>query len=97
MQDSKRRSVLKTITWRITATLTTMTVVYLFTGEVLLSVGVGSVEALSKVVFFYLHERLWERVKWGKHPLSVIPIRKSDLTEEDVEIIREKLRELGYL
>jgi adenylylsulfate kinase len=97
MKDSKGRSILKTVSWRVLATLTTMTLVYLFTGRVLLSVGVGLVEALTKLALYYLHERIWERIGWGKHPMRAIPIAKTDLTDEDMRIITEKLQELGYL
>jgi len=91
------RSLLKTISWRLAATLTTVLVVYIFTGEIALSLGIGSLEALSKTALYYLHERLWEGISWGKHPLTRIKLNTNNLTEQDLRIISEKLRELGYL
>lgn len=66
MSDSHKRTTAKTITWRIIASVTTMTLVYLFTGEWTLSLGIGLVEVVSKMLFYYLHERAWSRIAWGK-------------------------------
>ena len=51
-----------------------------------------------RVVLYYVHERIWERIQWGriKHPLSVLPVKKP-LTPEDLKIVRSQLKELGYL
>ena len=51
-----------------------------------------------RVVLYYLHERAWERINWGriKHPLSVLPVRKA-LSPEDLNIVRNQLEKLGYL
>ncbi len=68
MIDSWRKSLLKTLSWRVIATLITMSVVYVLTGEALLSFGIGTMDMLLKVVFYYLHERAWTRVQWGALP-----------------------------
>ena len=62
---SHKRTMAKTISWRIIASLTTMTIVYLFTGEMILSLGVGAVEVVSKMILYYLHERAWGKLSWG--------------------------------
>ena len=51
-----------------------------------------------RVVLYYLHERIWERIHWGriKHPLSILPVRRA-LTPEDLELVRSQLQKLGYL
>jgi uncharacterized membrane protein len=69
MHESKelhRRSIVKAITWRMLATATTMTLIYLFTGDVLLTLGIGSVEIVAKIIIYYIHERAWGRIKWGR-------------------------------
>lgn len=68
MKDSWKKSLLKTLIWRVIASLTTMSVVYLFTEEALLSLGIGAMDMLLKIVLYYLHERAWMRVKWGVQP-----------------------------
>lgn len=62
---SHKRTVVKTISYRIIATLTTVTIVYLFTGELALSLGVGVIEVVSKMIFYYIHERVWAKISWG--------------------------------
>jgi len=51
-----------------------------------------------RVILYYFHERVWERIRWGRirHPLSNLPVNK-ELTPEDLKIIRNQLKELGYL
>jgi adenylylsulfate kinase len=65
MHETHRRSIVKGITWRIVASLTTMTVVFFITGNLALVASVGLVDISAKVFFYYLHERLWGRVHWG--------------------------------
>ncbi|MDY6965194.1 MAG: DUF2061 domain-containing protein [Halobacteriota archaeon] len=62
---SRSRSLAKTITWRILATLTTIILVYIFTGEFTLAIVVGSWEVIAKIIIYYLHERAWAYVRWG--------------------------------
>lgn len=65
MHESHTRSILKGITWRIIASVTTMTVVYVMTGDLTLMASVGAVDILAKIFFYYAHERTWGKVKWG--------------------------------
>lgn len=65
MKESHWRSILKGITWRFIASLTTMGVVFLVTGDLALVASVGTVDITLKVLFYYLHERIWGRVHWG--------------------------------
>jgi uncharacterized membrane protein len=66
MVDKHERSLAKTISWRITATVTTMLLVFIFTGQLILSLSVGVIEVIVKMIFYYLHERAWNGVSWGK-------------------------------
>jgi predicted transcriptional regulator len=66
VREEPKRSVLKTITWRIIATSTTMLLVYVFTGQFELSAGVGVGDLVSKMVFYFLHERVWNRISFGR-------------------------------
>jgi uncharacterized membrane protein len=60
-QRIDRRAAAKTLTWRIIATTTTIAVALIFTGSVEISLGIGIVEAILKMIFYYLHERTWDR------------------------------------
>ena len=65
-EDRHKRSILKSLTWRALATLTTMAIVYAYTDELALSLGVGAIEVVTKMSLYYAHERLWARVRWGR-------------------------------
>jgi len=75
-----------------------MTIVFLFTRKIILSLGVGFTEIIAKIIFYYLHERIWNKVSWGKdkHPLSSIQVKK-ELEPEDMERLKSYLKDLGYL
>lgn len=64
--ETSTRSVAKTISWRIVATLTTATIVWLVTGRLTLAVAIGGIEAASKMVLYYGHERMWDRIRSGR-------------------------------
>ena len=65
MYERKIRTVLRAISWRITATFTTFIISYFVTGNIDLAITIGSVELVSKLLIQYVHERLWMRVKFG--------------------------------
>ena len=65
-KEQNSRTIFKTVTWRITATLTTVTLVYLFTGRIDTAIEIGFIEVFAKMLFYYLHERGWGKIRWGK-------------------------------
>ena len=58
---NKKRSLFKTLTWRITATATTLLLVYLTTGELKAAGLVAGFEIIVKTSLYYFHERAWEK------------------------------------
>ena len=97
-KEAHFRSIAKAISYRTLAAIATATIVFVFTRRIALSIGVGLVESVVKVMCYYVHERLWSLINIGKleHPLSSLPVKRP-LGEEDMEIIEEKLRDLGYI
>lgn len=97
-KETHYRSIIKAISWRIFSTFVTILIVFAFTKKMVLSLGVGGAELIVKLILYYLHERIWNFFSFGKerHPLSDLPI-SSSLKKEDVEIIKNKLKELGYI
>lgn len=63
--EARRRSIAKTVTWRALATLITIALLYAFTCEVQLSLEAGVAINAIKALAYYLHERLWSKIKWG--------------------------------
>lgn len=62
VSDSHKVSVLKAISWRVVGTIDTMVISYLLTGDIKVALGIGSIEVVSKMILYYLHERAWLRV-----------------------------------
>ena len=69
-RESHSRSVAKAISWRILGTLVTTALVFVFTRRLVLSLAVGAAEFLAKIGLFWLHERLWDRVAWGRERVA---------------------------
>jgi uncharacterized membrane protein len=66
MKDSRIRSVIKALTWRVIATSTTMSLVYLGTGDIELMAHIGLADVFIKLFFYFVHERAWGRIKWQR-------------------------------
>ena len=64
--ESHKRSIAKALSWRLIAVCITTVTAYLFTREVTLAVGVGVADSAAKLLTYYGHERLWERVSFGR-------------------------------
>ena len=64
------RSLLKAISWRIVATLTTTLLVFIFTGDLVISGGIGVSEFLLKIFIYYVHERVWNLFHFGREQKS---------------------------
>ncbi len=98
MAETHKRSVAKAVSYRLMATLTTATVVFILTRKLTLAIGVGILDMLAKMGFFYIHERVWSKIKWGRtqHPLESLPVTK-ELAPEDLEKVKEQLRGMGYI
>ncbi|MBU0662201.1 MAG: DUF2061 domain-containing protein [Candidatus Diapherotrites archaeon] len=66
MKPAQKRIIAKTISFRIIATITTVVLVYIFTGSLELAGTVGALDFGAKLVVYYLHERAWGRTNWGR-------------------------------
>jgi uncharacterized membrane protein len=64
-RDAPKRSLVKAISWRITGSIDTFILSWIFTGSPKIAVSIASVEVFTKIFLFYLHERLWARTRWG--------------------------------
>lgn len=65
MKESRTRSLVKALGWRIVATTTTILVTRAVTGSWKAAVGVGIIETSAKLLLHYGYERVWTTVKWG--------------------------------
>lgn len=60
------RSIVKSLSWRTVGTIDTILISWIITEKLTLAVSIGSVELVTKVVLYFLHERAWNQIKWGK-------------------------------
>ena len=65
-RETHSRSLAKALSWRIVASLATVILVFAFTRRLALSVTVGGVEFVTKIGLFWLHERAWDHVPFGR-------------------------------
>lgn len=66
MKVTKSRSAIKAITWRIVGTADTFLISWLITKEPVTAGAIASFEVLTKTVLYYIHERGWNRLDWGR-------------------------------
>ncbi|MEW5833246.1 MAG: adenylyl-sulfate kinase [Campylobacterota bacterium] len=69
-RETNTRSITKGLSWRFFATGTTVIIVYIFFKRLDLAIAAGIVETASKVFLFYLHEKIWQRIRWGKKKIE---------------------------
>lgn len=70
--DSHLRSLIKAVSWRLVGSLDTFMLSLLVTGSAKYAVSIATAEALTKIVLYYLHERAWRLVRWGR--LEALPV-----------------------
>jgi uncharacterized membrane protein len=60
------RSIFKSVSWRFFGTLDTILLSFFITGVLSGAVKLGGAEVVTKIVLFYIHERIWTGIKWGR-------------------------------
>ena len=66
LSDTPVRSLAKAISWRVTGTIDTFLISWLITGQILIASGIAFTEIMTKICLFWAHERVWNRISWGK-------------------------------
>ena len=66
MSSKRKRSVVKTITWRVLATTDTFLIAWFVTGHWDWAGAIAGIEVMTKMGLYYLHERAWSKINWGK-------------------------------
>ena len=64
--ERRIRTLMKTLSWRVVATSTTVTLVFLLTRDIATSASVGLLEILVKTTIYFLHERAWNMLNFGR-------------------------------
>lgn len=64
--ESHYRSILKAITWRTGGTVVTFAVAWFLIREFTMAAGIGLLDTTIKIIAFYIHERIWNRLQFGR-------------------------------
>ena len=63
--NSRKRHLIKTVTWRIIGTLDTFVLSWIISGNPVTGFKIGAAEVITKMALYYIHERAWYRINFG--------------------------------
>ena len=66
LKDTPIRSLVKGISWRILATTDTFIIAFIFFGSLHIALPIAATEIFTKILLYYLHERQWNLMSWGR-------------------------------
>jgi len=64
--ETHTRSVLKAVSWRTLGTLDTFAISWFMTGRVEIAGSIAGLEIITKIAWYYFHERVWAAISWGR-------------------------------
>ena len=65
VKESNRRHLLKTFSWRFLATIDTIVLAAIISGNPFTGLKIGVAEVLTKMILYFFHEKLWYRINYG--------------------------------
>jgi uncharacterized membrane protein len=65
-EKTLKRSIAKTISYRVIVVVLDFIAVYLFTGKLKTALGFTIVSNIYTTIVYFFHERIWDKIKWGK-------------------------------
>jgi uncharacterized membrane protein len=63
--ESHRRSIAKAVSYRVFASVLTCLIAWALTGRFSVGLQIGLLDGVTKLFGYFLHERVWARIKWG--------------------------------
>jgi len=88
------------LSWRLLATITTILIVYIFVGNTKIALSIGGIEVFLKMLVYFIHERLWEKIRFGRREIKPLVIWITGLSRSGKSgigrLLTEKLRHQGY-
>lgn len=64
--ETSQRSLVKTVSWRITGSTATFLISYIVLGNITVSGTIAVIQLTFNTLLYFLHERVWNRIKWGR-------------------------------
>ena len=66
MSDTTGRSLVKTISWRITGSGATFMIAYSISGNFAVSGTIAAIQLVCNTILYYVHERIWNNIDYGR-------------------------------
>jgi uncharacterized membrane protein len=66
MSDTTQRSLVKTVSWRITGSSAVFVISYLISGSLSIAGTIAVIQLTANTILYYIHERIWNNIAWGK-------------------------------
>ncbi|OIQ21428.1 MAG: hypothetical protein BM557_04020 [Flavobacterium sp. MedPE-SWcel] len=63
--ESRKRHIAKAVTWRFFGTIDTMILAWFISGNPVVGMKIGLAEVATKMILYYLHERVWYKTNFG--------------------------------
>jgi uncharacterized membrane protein len=81
--ESRKRHIAKTVTWRVIGTIDTTILGWVISGDPMTGLKIGIFEVLTKMVLYYVHERLWYKTNFGiTYQEETTGVKKENLENE---------------
>jgi adenylylsulfate kinase len=92
---SIKRHLLKSITWRVVGTIDTMLLGWFISGNPMVGVKIGGLEVMTKMVLYFIHERVWYRIPFGIAKKENRIVAQKHLTKQTTTITRTDREKLN--
>jgi uncharacterized membrane protein len=66
LSDTAGRSLVKTISWRLTGSGATFLISYAIAGNFAIAGTIAVIQLISNTILYFLHERIWNKISWGR-------------------------------
>jgi uncharacterized membrane protein len=66
MTETTTRTLVKTISWRIIATIASFIISYFIIDDIVLASSIAGIQVIFHTILYYIHERVWIGIDWGK-------------------------------
>ena len=66
MRETSSRTIAKTVSWRVVATIATFIVSYFISGDYEVATGIAGIQIFVHTGLYYFHERMWINITWGR-------------------------------
>ena len=67
MKETRKRSILKSIMWRLICIIVSILISFVLTGKWDIAITIGTVYNVITMILYYFHERIWNVVEWGRN------------------------------